>query len=277
MNEHDRDLILGLADGSLTGDDAAAARARIDADPTLAAELAIQEAVRADLDALPSVGLTEAERSDLRAGLRTQLRLDDAPPAVATVPERRRTFRWQPVFGLGAAAVFIAAVVILPGTLGGSSDDSSDEALVETTVAAFDVVGGEGDADVGDGAEEDATSDANVAENGAPPADASARVPELDQVDGADLLGAVRQAETPEQLSESIAPRTTGPLVDVDLESAEQCLEQLGNRTPDGDKTLMGADETDDGMVVYFAVLLDGAESVITVNLDSCTIVDIDR
>ena len=40
MNDHDRDLILGLATGSLSETDAAAARARIDADPESIYELA---------------------------------------------------------------------------------------------------------------------------------------------------------------------------------------------------------------------------------------------
>ena len=258
MNEYDRDLILGLTDGTLTGEDAERARARIVADPELASELVAQESVRADLAALPNATLTEVERTALRSSLVDQLNLG-AAPAAAPVHERRRFAWWQPVLGVASVAAVVTAIVILPGTFGGS-DDSAQEALTLTTVTASDSA-----ADGG-------------AEQEAPPA--TTEVLAFDGVDGADLLDATRNAATPDEATDSLedAPIAEArAFASVPVPQAEACLEDLGDQLPPGDKTIIGVDQTDDGLLVYFAVIdADGVSSVLTVNLDECTLVDVD-
>ena len=260
MNEHDRDLILGLADGSLTGDDAAAARARVEADPALAEELALQTAALSRLQGIDHVPMTSAERTTLRATLREQLHLDDAPEAApAPVPVRRRTPWWQPVLGVAAVAVFVMTVIILPG--GGSDDSASEEALVATTMTAS--------ADSG-------SADSGGAE--APPS--TIEVSSYSDVDGSDLLAAPSEADTPEEVSESLTNDGPPALArsSVDLTAIEACLEQLGRQLPDGGLAPIGVEETEQGLLVFFAVLDDeGVESVVTVNLDQCRIVDVDQ
>lgn len=259
MNEHDRDLILGLTDGSLPADEAAEARARIAADPDLAAELAAQEAVRSDLVGLPALTLTETERSSLRSSLREQLHLDEAPAPVAEPSPRRRRAWWQPVLGVAAVAVFVTAVVILPNTLGGSDDAGDGEALSATTVAATEEIAE--DSAGGDAAEEP-----------------TLEVLSFDGIDGSDLLEDAGTAATPDEVTDSIERENRSlARTPVGVAEAEACLEELGDQLPAGDKTLIGADETDDGLLVYFAVIDDGGlEWVVTVNLDECRVVDID-
>jgi hypothetical protein len=265
MNEQDRDLILGLTEGTLTGEEAERARARILSDPELASELAVQESVRADLSALPSATLTGAERTALRSSLRERLNLGTVPQ-VAPERGRRRLAWWQPVLGVASVAVVVTAIVVLPGTFGGSDDsgDSGGEALTETTVAATDTAA---DGGIDDGAEEQAP----------PP---TTEVLAFDDVDGADLLDATRDAATPDEVTDSLeaAPIAEArTFASVPVAQAEACLEELDDRIPPGDKTLIGVDETADGLLVYFAVIgADGVTSVLTVNLDDCTLVDID-
>lgn len=260
MNEHDRDLILGLTDGSLTGDAAESARARIAADPELASELAAQQAIRSGLTSLPEVTLTETERSGLRSALRTQLNLDDtAAPVAAPVPVRTRRFSWQPVLGLGVAAVFVAAVVILPGTLGGSSDDAADEvALAETTTTAATFTDAAGD--VAEGTTLSRTTS----------------VPEVDDIDGSDLLPDVAAAESPQDLSSTMAEEQASRSIDLSVDDIQACLEELGDRLPIGDKTPVVADRDGNRLLVYLALLRDGPDTIITIDLETCELVDVD-
>ena len=98
-------------------------------------------------------------------------------------------------------------------------------------------------------------------------------------VDGADLLDATRGATTPEEVADSVEQESEfGERFDIDVASTEACLEELGNELPDGDKTPFGAEPSTSGLLVYFAVLDDdGVESVLTVNLDECRLVDVDE
>lgn len=278
MNERDRDLILGLTDGSLTGDDAEAARAHIAADPELAAELDTQLTIRNTLVSLPDVALTAAERSNLRTTLSDQLNLDTAPGVAseaARTPNRRGIPWWQPAFGVAAVVVVVTAIIVLPGTLGGNdADTAGGEALSMTTTMVADESGAASDgADTVETTETDSALTPMAQESTAP----TAAVPELHDVEGSELIDSVGDAQTPEEVTEALQRRSpSAPPVDVDVAAAEACLEKLGEDLPTGDKTLVGADETDEGLIVYFLVLdADGVEWAITVNLDECTVLEV--
>lgn len=139
MNENDRDLILDLTEGRLSGPEAEAAEARIAASPTLRAELATQQGVRATLAAAEPVRMTVDEQGSLSAALREQLNIAEAP-APAPVPLPAKRFRWWvPVFGLAMVAAVLVGFVAL-GPLG-SSDDAdtlevaTDLVTEETSIA----------------------------------------------------------------------------------------------------------------------------------------------
>ena len=139
MNENDRDLILDLTEGRLSGPEAEAAEARIAASPTLRAELATQQSVHATLAAAEPVRMTVDEQAALSAGLRAQLNIAEAPaPAPVPLPARRSRW-WIPVFGLATVAAVLVGFVAL-GPLG-SSDDAdtlevaTDLGTEETTLA----------------------------------------------------------------------------------------------------------------------------------------------
>lgn len=149
MNDHDRDLLLGLVDGTLIGEEADAARARIEADPGLRAELARQLAVRAVLGDAPPPRLTEPERDRLRSRLRVELGLAEVAPA----PRRRRPLRiLVPALG-GLATLVLVAVAVLPRLFGGSQTAESilqaEGARTVTTAAASTAA----DADLTEGGE----------------------------------------------------------------------------------------------------------------------------
>lgn len=276
MNEHDRDLILGLADGSLTGGDAASARAHIAADPELTAELETQSTIRNTLTALPDVALTDAERANLRSSLRSQLHLDTAgAESGAPRPVRRGIRWWQPAFGIAAVAVVVTAIIVLPDTLG--SDDAETaggEALsMTTTMAADESATADGGADVFEMTESDTDLTTVTGASAAPVAE----VPELHGVDGTELIDSVGDARTPEEASEALRRQApSAPPLNVDVAAVDACLEMLGDDLPPGDKTLIGGDATEDGLIVYLVVLdTEGVEWAMTLNLDECAVIDV--
>lgn len=266
MNEQERDLILGLTAGALSSAEAAEARARVDADPSLARELSIQTDVRDALASLPEVSMTAAERSELRSRVRGALNLD-APERAMPEPARRRVSWWQPLFGLAAAAAVVTAIVVLPGGLGGT--DEQESALVsDTTVAAADARdgGGQESPEVGTFSGEESADPEMVGD-----------VQAFTDVDGSDLLALTEGAATPKDIDELLegAMAATRSTVDVDL--VEACLEAIGTSLPSGDKALLGVGERDGTEVAYFAVIDEtGVSSVLTIDLATCTVVAID-
>ncbi len=272
MNEQERDLILGLTAGSLSPSEAAAARAKIDADPNLSAELAIQTQIRDSLGSLPGISMTAAERSELRSHVQSALSLDE--PAATSEPSGRPAGRsagrrvswWQPLLGVAAAAAVVTAIVVLPGGLGGT--DSQDMALeTETTVATADSrdAGVEALPEVGTLGSEESADPAPVAE-----------VQSFTDADGSDLLALTEGAATPKDIDELLeAVSATRSTVDVDV--VEACLEAIGRSLPSGDKTLLGVGDLDGAEVAYFAVIDEnGVSSVLTIDLSTCTVVAID-
>ncbi|HSJ72058.1 MAG TPA: hypothetical protein VLA29_10500 [Acidimicrobiia bacterium] len=266
MNEQERDLILGLTAGALSSAEAAEARAQIDADPSLAQELAIQTEVRDALASLPGISMTAAERSELRSRVRGALNLD-APDQAVPEPARRRVTWLQPLFGLAAAAAVVTAIVVLPGGLGGS--DEQDSALVsDTTMAA---------ADVRDGGGQDAPEAETFNEEGSGDPELVGEVQAFTDVDGSDLLAITEGAATPKDINELLDGTVAATRSSVDIAHVEACLEEIGTSLPSGDKTLLGVGERDGAQVAYFAVIdATGVSSVLTIDLSTCSVVAID-
>ena len=122
MHEHDLDLIMALAEGTLDASDVPSAEAQIAACAECSEDLELQRLALGALEAAPPVAMTEMESSGMRRTLRRELGL--VPAAKPAKPPRR----WFPIGALAsAAALLLALVVVGPGLdlLGpGSSDDA---------------------------------------------------------------------------------------------------------------------------------------------------------
>jgi hypothetical protein len=132
MHEHDQDLIMALAEGTLDEAAAAAARTEISMCPECSRDLELQRIALAALGDLQPVYLTAAESSRLHDTLKRGL--DVATPKAAPHRSGISWGRWIPV--LGVAAVLLIAVLALPNMIGGS-DESADTAMMaaaETTI-----------------------------------------------------------------------------------------------------------------------------------------------
>ena len=132
MHDHDVDLILSLAEGGLSDEEAKAAETELAACPECSVELAAQRAALAALHAAPRVEMTAAERDLLHRELRRELRLEEEPRAA---PPAGRRARWlAPLAGLAtAAALVLAFVVVLPR--------NGDEAVPVAATAAPEQLG----------------------------------------------------------------------------------------------------------------------------------------
>ena len=128
MHEHDLDLIMALAEGTLDASDVPSAEAEIAACAECSEDLELQRLALGALEAAPPVAMTEQESSRMRQALRRDLGLVAA--AKAAKPQRR----WFPIGALAsAAALLLALVMVGPGLdlLGPGGDDSASE------IAAF--------------------------------------------------------------------------------------------------------------------------------------------
>ncbi|MGI9584658.1 MAG: hypothetical protein ACR2N7_03615 [Acidimicrobiia bacterium] len=267
MNDQDRDLILALAAGRLSTEEAAAASARIEANPELAEELSAQRTAIEALATVPEPAMTAEESTALRSSLATQLNIEELP---APVPVKRRLPWWQPAFGIAAAAVFVTAVIILPGTL---SEDDTSATDSEQQFVALDqapttlAVSSQSD---------DSASSPPQTES---PADGQA-APEssLPEPDGVDLLNATRGQDDPAEMDESLEEVGVTKRSSVDADRVASCLDTLAAELPPGEKHVLGAKPSDDGEVVFIGVDDgEGVSAVVSISLDTCSIVDIDR
>ena len=139
MHEHDQDIIMALAEGSLDPAAAAAAEAAIADCAECRRDLELQRVALAALDDAPPVYLTATESSQLHDRLHKQLGtgLQRAQPA----PSLRPWGRWVGA-ALGSAAVLLAVFLLLPTMLGGSDDDTADTTAFES---AAEELGGAAD------------------------------------------------------------------------------------------------------------------------------------
>lgn len=134
MHEHDQDLIMALAEGSLGEDAASAARAEIAGCAECGRDLELQRLALSALGELPAAYLTSVEAARLHDNLKRELAL-----AAESASRRRPAIawgRWIPV--AAAAALLLAVVVSVPGLIGGDDDSTETIALndMSTTVAA---------------------------------------------------------------------------------------------------------------------------------------------
>ncbi len=133
MHEHDQELIMALAEGSLGAAEASAAMDEIASCPECSRDLELQRIAISAIDELPQPYLTATESSHLHTDLKRELGLHE--PAHAPARNGIAWGRWLPA--LGIAAVFLVAIVSL-ATLGGNNEsaDSAAMDMTPTTVAA---------------------------------------------------------------------------------------------------------------------------------------------
>jgi hypothetical protein len=268
MNDQDRDLILALAEGRLSSDEAATATARIAADPDLAAELNAQRTALEALGASPPVVMTTDERTSLRSGLVTQLNLDDRP---VPIPVKRKVPWWQPVFGIAAAAAIVAAVIILPGNLSGDDAASEDLTALAQPQATTTVAAG-GTANGADDAASTPPQTESFAESRTAP------VYSLGDLDGELLLEATQGQSAQAEIDESLEKAGLTNDSSIDVDRVDACVETLSADLPPGAQVPLAVEQTPDGDVVFLGVDAgDGVRSVVSIALDTCSIVDIDR
>ncbi|MGA9597475.1 MAG: hypothetical protein WBV06_15045 [Acidimicrobiia bacterium] len=126
MHEHDQELIMALAEGTLDEAAAAAARTEISACAGCSRDLELQRIAITALEDLPAVYLSAAESSRLHDALKRDL--DMATPQTAGRRRRIAWGRWIPVAGV--VAVLLVAVLTLPNMTGG------DNSTADMTMAA---------------------------------------------------------------------------------------------------------------------------------------------
>ncbi|MGI9667448.1 MAG: hypothetical protein ACR2N2_10140 [Acidimicrobiia bacterium] len=256
MNEQDLDLILALASGSLSGQDAAAAQARVDADPELAQELATQRAAIEASSATAPVAMTTDESSALRSELMTELHLD-ASPTPAAAPAKRAMPWWQPVLGFGAAAVLVVTIIVGPGLLGDSDAQFDQAALPESTTVASAETAETDETRSAAGGSEEQSADASV--------DGSALFDLVSgELDADDLAGELEVAGVSSLSSEKMA-------------GVDSCLDQMADQINAERFVPLGSSDTDPNLVYLGAAGGQGIDSVLTIDLSDCTIVSIDK
>ncbi len=174
MHNHDIEIIMALAEGTLEPEAAEAARVEIAACPECSFDLEMQTAALASLQELPEASLTEMESARLRRNVRDELGIAKPTPIAAGQQKRRR----MPLAALGTAAAVLVAVVIVGPALNliGGSNDSSDDTVIAfaTTTAAARAeldaaVPNAGDLQAAEGAENPETTFAAATTTAAPP------------------------------------------------------------------------------------------------------------
>lgn len=136
MHDHNLDLIMALAEGTLDEPARLAAEAQIAACDGCGVELEAQRLALDALRAAPAPELTMLEAMRMRRDLRQELGI--AEPAATTPTRRRAGARWQRLsVALSAAAVLLLVVAVVPALdLFGAGESADDVAFASTTVAA---------------------------------------------------------------------------------------------------------------------------------------------
>ncbi len=265
MNDNDIEIILALANGTLTGDEERRARRRVEADPELAAELAAQIAAVESLDALPPVSLTDAERSTLRASLVEQLGLE---PAAAPPARRRALSWWKPVLGLASAAAVALAFVVVPSMLSSNQSEEAGVALVSETDMA-----GEPTTTAAAGGDEEmaATTMAGTTLARAEDGETYA-LPEVPLTGAPELLAAT--VDSSDEPSSKLGEAGSLPTTAVSAAELADCIDRLDDDLPPSPLVPFAVTTTEDAQIVHLA--LEGAgdpADVVRVSLPDCSIV----
>lgn len=129
MHEHDQELIMALADGTLETTAAVAAEAALAGCDECLRDLELQRVAIEALDNAPAVYLSATESAQLHETLKDELSM--IPPAPVTRSSNVAWGRWAGL-AMGAAAMFLGAVLVLPALFGGGDDADT---------VAFDEIG----------------------------------------------------------------------------------------------------------------------------------------
>lgn len=287
MNDQDRDLIAALADGRLSGTAAEDALARIEADPELSVEYAHQITALEFLNSGVVPRMTASERETLHANLTEQLGFEmEKTPSPS--PQRRKIPWWRPVLGLATAAAVVAAIVILPGTLTGGSQDTASFDLAgavlddteversETTIAAA----GTPEARAEDGQAFAGETEIAASETGP---DALEDLLKQDQVYDTnsavleDLLSRARGADSPAAVSRLLSPLDFDSTVTLNTGDVAACIDELDTDLPEGITGILvlGAGLENDVMIIHLGFDFgSGVEDGLSFVLDTCALVD---
>jgi hypothetical protein len=283
MNDMDRDLIIALAQGTLSTTAAEEATARIEADPELAAEYAEQVVALQFLQSAPPPLMTGAERSTLRTNLATQLGLLPVASPAAAVPKGKSRW-WVPAFGMATAAVVVIAFVVFPGAqqdsfqevsmqLDDASPDSSQiaESSPQTTAAASASASASASAEDSGGAEFDSAS--------VPPptVEDPVSVYETDSVALDELLNQADGADSIESVQRQMSDLSFKSRVDLDSDEVNACLNELSTELPDEilDILVIGADVEGERTTVHVGFDFgEGVDDGMSFVLESCELVE---
>ena len=135
MHEHDYEIIMALAEGTLDDVTAERAAADIAACAECTADLELQRLAISALNDAPDVYLTATESASLHANLKRELSI--ATPKAAPARQPIAWGRWLGALGAAAVLVFFIALIPMMGGIGGfSADDAEEAAALETTAAA---------------------------------------------------------------------------------------------------------------------------------------------
>ncbi len=126
MHEHDQDIIMALAEGSLDPEALARAEAAISSCDECRTELELQRLALTALRDAPAVYLSASESAQLHDRLHRELGVTS--PQTARSRLRPVWSRWA-ALAAGTAAVLVAAFLVLPNVLGG--DDAADTVAFE--------------------------------------------------------------------------------------------------------------------------------------------------
>lgn len=286
MNDQDRDLIAALADGRLSGTAAEDALARIEADPELSVEYAHQITALEFLNSGVVPRMTASERETLHTNLTEKLGFDMETTPLPS-PERRKIPWWRPVLGLATAAAVVAAIVILPGTLIGGSQDTasfdlagavSEDTRVEqsqTTLAAA----GTQEARAEDGQAFADETEIAASETGPEVLGDLLKQDQVYETNSAvleDLLRRAQGADSPAALSRLFSPDFEST-VTLNTDDVAACIRELDTDLPEGiiRFLVLGAGLEKDVVIVHLGFDFgSGVEDGLSFVLDTCALVD---
>ncbi len=198
------DRLLDLVEGSLPDDEAARLEAALDDDARR--ELAVQAAVRTVLGQLPGPELSDDERRRLRAAVRAELRVEDAPPEPSGGRQERRSWLARVLPSAAAAASVVAMIAVAINLVGGA--DSVQESSLTDGGAAL------------------AEQTADVVEVTAAPAPApAAEAPE----DAADPVALAEEAPMDRAADEAMAGAAMEADAAAELAGAEMMMEEASD------------------------------------------------
>ncbi|MCY4621971.1 MAG: hypothetical protein OXD34_09100 [bacterium] len=202
------DRLLDLVEGSLPEDEAARLEAALDDDARR--ELAVQAAVRTVLGQLPGPELSDDERRRLRAAVRAELRVEEAPREPSEGRQERRSWLARVLPSAAAAASVVAMIAVAINLVGGA--DSVQEASIT---------------DAGAAATEQA---ADVVEVTAAPATTAAPAPAAEAPeDAADPVALAEEAPADRAADEAMAGAAMEADTAAELAEAEMMMEEASN------------------------------------------------